>query len=148
MNFEFSRIFKTNLTSVKYLKRHFLNHPACFFLEQTTDRKIELLISVLRLPPQCTALQLLAEPLQNKICHTLHAKFMPFSCFPIICLPAIWKSFFYEIGVTYAIIDWMLFQPSANNFCYVPTIPLYISWKYKYWCNQNGLCDVVQPLDM
>ena len=95
MNFEFSRISKTNLTSVKYSKRHFLNHPACFFLEQTTDRKIELLISVLRLLPQCTALQLLAEPLQNKICHTLHAKFTPFSCFPIICLPAIWKSFFF-----------------------------------------------------
>ena len=31
MTFEFSRIFKTNLTSVKYLKRHFLSHPACFF---------------------------------------------------------------------------------------------------------------------
>ena len=31
MTFEFSRISKTNLTSVEYLKRHFLNHPTCFF---------------------------------------------------------------------------------------------------------------------
>ena len=31
MTFEFFRISKTNLISVEYLKRHFLNHPACFF---------------------------------------------------------------------------------------------------------------------
>ena len=114
MNFEFSRISKTNLTSVKYSKRHFLNHPACFFLEQTTDRKIELLISVLRLPSQCTALQLLAEPLQNKICHTLHAKFTPFSCFPIICLPAIWKSFFFLRNRSYLRHYWLNVIPT---FC-------------------------------
>ena len=31
MTLEFSRIPKTNLTSVEYLKRHFLNHLVCFF---------------------------------------------------------------------------------------------------------------------
>ena len=76
---------------------------------------------------------------------------------PIIFSSAIWKSlflYFYEIGVTYPIFDllkeanWMLFQASAYNFCYVSTILLYISWKYKYWCIQKGLCDVVQPLNM
>ena len=61
--------------------------------------------------------------------------------------------YFYKICVTYAIFDilkeadWMLFQASADKFCYVPTILLYISWKYKYWGIQKGLCDVVQPLD-
>ena len=30
MTFEFFRISRTNLTSVEYLKRHFLNHPAYF----------------------------------------------------------------------------------------------------------------------
>ena len=43
MTFEFFRISKTNLTSVECLKRHFLNHPACFFPEQTFDRQINLL---------------------------------------------------------------------------------------------------------
>ena len=58
---------------------------------------------------------------------------------------------FFKIGVTYAIFyilkeaDWMLFQTSPDNFCYVPTILLYIPWKYKYWCIQKSLCDVVQP---
>ena len=43
MNFDFSGISKTNLeTSVEYLQRHILNHPACFFfLEQTIDRQID-----------------------------------------------------------------------------------------------------------
>ena len=31
MSFEFSRIYKTNLTSVENLKRHFLNNHACCF---------------------------------------------------------------------------------------------------------------------
>ena len=45
--------------------------------------------------------------------------------------------YFYEIEVTYAIFDilkeadWMLFQPAADNFYYVPTILFYIPWKYK-----------------
>ena len=42
----------------------------------------------------------------------------------------------------------MLFQPSANNFSYVPTILLYILWKYKYWFIQKRLCDIMQPLDI
>ena len=54
----FSRISKTNLeTSVEYLQSHFLNHPACFFLEQTTDRQIDLLFWVLRYPAHCTGLE-------------------------------------------------------------------------------------------
>ena len=39
--------------------------------------------------------------------------------------------------------DWMLFQASADKFCYVSTIRLYISWKYKYWCIQKGLYDIM-----
>ena len=60
--------------------------PSCLFLflEQTTDRKIDLLFLVLRHPAQCTGLELLPEPLQNKICYRLHPKCTPFSCFPII----------------------------------------------------------------
>ena len=44
MIFDFTRMSKPNPEiSVEYLKRHFLNHPACFFfLEQTTDRQIDL----------------------------------------------------------------------------------------------------------
>ena len=76
---------------------------------------------------------------------------------PIISSSAIGKSlflYFYKIGVTYPIFDilkeanWMLFQASADNFCYVSTILLYVSWKYRYWCIQKELCDVVQPLNM
>ena len=62
-----SQISKTNLTSVEYLKRHFLNHPACFFFFfWTTDREKELLFLVLRYPAPCTGLELLPEPLQKK----------------------------------------------------------------------------------
>ena len=88
--FKPSRIPETTLTSVEYLKRHFFNHPACFFLEQTTDdRKIDLLFFVLRYPVQCTGLELIPESFQNKICNRLHPKCTPFACFPIICSPAI-----------------------------------------------------------
>ena len=51
MTFDFSRISKTSLTSVDYLKRHFINYHACFFLEQTTDGQIDLLFQVLRYIP-------------------------------------------------------------------------------------------------
>ena len=108
MNFDFSRISKTNLeTSVEYLQRHFLNHPACFFfLEQTTDRQIDLLFWVLRYPAHCTGLELLPEPPQNKICYRLHPKYTSFSCFSIICNSLQSKSpYFNEIGVTYAIFN-------------------------------------------
>ena len=67
---------------------------SCFFLEQTTDRQIDLLFWVLRYPTHCTALELLPEPSQNKICHRLHPKYTSFSCFPIICSSATWKSLF------------------------------------------------------
>ena len=39
--------------------------------------------------------------------------------------------------------DWMLFQASADKFGYVPTILLYILWKYKDWYNQKGLCNIM-----
>ena len=67
MTFEFSRISETTLeASVEYLQRHFLNHPVCsFFLEQTLNKQIDLLVWVLRYPVQCTGLELLAEPPQK-----------------------------------------------------------------------------------
>ena len=73
MTFDFSRISKTNLeTSVEYLQRYFLNHPVrFFFLEQTTDRQIDILFWVLRYPAQCTGLELLPEPPQNRIYYNL-----------------------------------------------------------------------------
>ena len=53
------------------------------------------------------------------------------------------------MGVTYAIFDilkeanWMLFQAiQAIQECY-STIVFYILWKYKYWCIQKGLCDIM-----
>ena len=90
------RFPKTNLeTSVEYLQRHFFNHPACLFLEQITDRYIELLFWVLRYSVHCHGLELLQEPPQNKICYSLHQKYTSFPCFPITCSSAIWKSFFF-----------------------------------------------------
>ena len=81
MTFEFSRISKTNLeTSVEYLQRLFLNHPAYFPLEQTIDRQTDLLLWVLRYPAHCTDMELLPESPQNKICYRLHPKNTPFSC--------------------------------------------------------------------
>ena len=143
---------KPNFSGV--FKNAFPQQPCLlfFFLEQATDRKIDLLFLILIYPAQCTGLELLPEPLQNKICYRLHTKFMPFSCFLIICSSATWKSLFLR-NRSYAIFDilkeadWMLFQPSADNFCNVPTILLHTPWKYKYWCIQKGLCDAVQPLD-
>ena len=84
MNFDFPRIYEPKLeTSVEYLQRHFLYHSAFFFLEQTTDRQIDLLFWVLRYPVH-------RKNFQNK----LHPKHTPFSCFLIICSSAIWKSLF------------------------------------------------------
>ena len=97
MTFEISRISKTNLTSVKCLKRHFLDHHAYFYLEQTTDRQIGLYVlgaEIYTLPFYCTGLVLLPELPQNKICFIFHSKYTCFSCFPIICSSAIWKSLF------------------------------------------------------
>ena len=97
MTFEISRISKTNLTSVECLKRHFLNHHAYFYLEQTTDRQIDLYVlgaEIYTLPVYCTRLVLLPELPQNKICFIFHSKYTFFSCFPIICSSAIWKSLF------------------------------------------------------
>ena len=81
MTFDFLRIFKTNPeTSMEYLKKHFLNHLACFFLEQTTDRQIYFW--VLRYPTYCNSVELLPESPQNKIYYRLHPKYTSFSCFP------------------------------------------------------------------
>ena len=43
---DFPRIPESNLeTPVEYSQGHFRNHPACFFLEQTTDRQICFVLS-------------------------------------------------------------------------------------------------------
>ena len=89
MSFDFSRNSTTNLES------HFLNHPACFFPEQTTDRQIDLMFLVLRYPAHCTGLELI-EPPQNKICYRLHPKYTPFFCFPIICFLPSGSLYFYQ----------------------------------------------------
>ena len=74
--------FQTNLeTSVEYLQRHFFNYPACFFLEQTTDRQIDLLFQILRYPAHRTDLEPLPGPSQSKICYRLHRKYV-FLLFP------------------------------------------------------------------
>ena len=59
---------------MEYLQKHFLSHSACFSLEQTTDRKIDLLFWVLRYSAHCTGLELLPEPPKNKICYRLRPK--------------------------------------------------------------------------
>ena len=41
-----------------------------------------------------TSLEPFPEPLQNRICYILHSKCMYFSCFPITCSSAIWRSLF------------------------------------------------------
>ena len=83
---------------------------------------------VLRYPAQCTGLELLHEPFQNKICHRLHPKYMPVFCFPIICSSAIWKSLFlqnwsYLRHFWYHEGNWLnAIQASADIFYYVPII--------------------------
>ena len=102
MTVELSRISKTNLeTSVEY------SQPPClfFFLEQTTDRQIDLLFWLLRYPGHFIALELLAEPPQNKICYRLHPKYTSFSRFPIIARLQSESLYFNKVGVTYAIFD-------------------------------------------
>ena len=95
MIFESFRISKTNLNSVEYLKRHFLNHLACFFwnsplIERWTfcSRRWDIY------PALCIELELFPELPQNKICDILHPKYTSFSCFLIICTSAAWKSLF------------------------------------------------------
>ena len=114
------------------------SQPPCLFLflEQTADSKIDLLFLVLRYLAQCTDLEILPEPYLK-------------------CTPLKTENlYFYETGVTYTIFDflketeWMLFQTFADNYCYVVDFLLYIPSKYKYWCIQKGLCDIVQPLDI
>ena len=120
MTFEFSRISKAQLaTSVKYFQRHFLNQIACFFfLKQIPDRQIDLLFWVLRYPAQCTGLDLLSEPPQNKIGYRLHPKYTFFSGFPTICSPAVWKSFLQNSN--YLRHFWYLeghFMNDITSFC-------------------------------
>ena len=153
MNFNFPRISKTNLeTSVKYLQRHFLNHPAFFFLKQTNDRQIDLLFLGTEISAHCNALEILPQLSEKKICYRLHPKYTSFSYF--LARLQSESLYFNEVGVTYTIFDilkeadWMLSQASPDKFCYMPTIIWYILWKYKYWCIQIGLCDIMQPLDM
>ena len=82
--------------------------PCFFFLEQTTDRLIDLLFWILRYFVHCTALELFPELPQNKICYRLRPKYMSFSCFPMICSSAMWKSLFYHLGkkfITFLLLD-------------------------------------------
>ena len=72
----------------------FSQPPCFFFLEQTTDRQMDLLFWILRYLAHCTAVELFPEPPQNKFCYRLHPKYTSFSCFPTICSSAIWKSVF------------------------------------------------------
>ena len=77
---------------MEYLLRHFITHPACFFLEKTIDRhpacffleknidrQIDLLFWMLRDPANYTELELLSEPPQNKMRYILHIRLSPAS---------------------------------------------------------------------
>ena len=136
MTFGFSRISKTkfprNLSGV-YLQGHFFNHTACFVsgtFHWLTNRPSVLGADI---PCQLRCQELPPESFQNETCYKLYSKYKFFSCFPTIYSSLVWKSFFNEMGVTYVIfhilkdVDWMLFQASADNLCYVPTILLYVS---------------------
>ena len=95
MTFEFSRISKTNLILVEYLKGRFLNPIACFFWNRPLiDRWIFCSRCWDIYPVHCTGLEIFPELSQNKICYILHPKHTSFSCFSIICTCAIWKSLF------------------------------------------------------
>ena len=165
--YDFSRISKTNLeTSVEYLQRHFFNHLVCFILEQTPDRQIHLLFLVLRYPAHCNGLELLPESPQNKFCYRLHPKYTAFSCFPVVCTSPVWKSLFLQnrshlTHLWYLEGSWM---NAFQNFCQqfllrsnmayfieqamAPTIILYMLRKFKYWCIQKDICDIMLPLVM
>ena len=52
--FEFSRISKTNLSSVEYLKIHFLNHLACFFWNRPLIDRSVLGAEIYTLPTSLT----------------------------------------------------------------------------------------------
>ena len=64
------------------------------FMEQTTDRQVDLLFWDLRYTAHCTSLELLSYPLQNKTCYRLHPKYKSFFCFLIFCSSPVWKSLF------------------------------------------------------
>ena len=129
-----------------------LDNPLVFFLEQTTDRQIGVLIWVLRYPPACllhwprTFSWTSPKQMLLQITSIIYT-FILFSNNFLVCNLKVFS--FYKIWVTYAIFDilkeadWMLFQASANNFCYVPTILLYRLWKCKYWCIQKGLHNIM-----
>ena len=150
MTFKFSRISKANLTSKMYLKRHFLNHPACFFWNRPL---IDWWIFCFRCwnvySAHCTGLELFTELPQNKICYILHPRHV-FLLFPNnlqVCNLKVFILTKWQL-LTPFLISWrklteMLFQASADKFCYLPTILLYILWKCKYWCIQIGLCNIM-----
>ena len=97
----------TNLTPVEYLKRHFLNHPACFLRNRPLIDRWTFCSKCWDIyPAHCTGLQLFPELSQNEICYILHPKYPSFSCSPIISVCAIWKPLFIEIRVTPFLISW------------------------------------------
>ena len=137
MIFKFSRIFKTKLeTSGEYRPSALGAEISCpvtgqqpaynFFLNLLKIKSVTDHIQNILLSP---ASQWIARLQSESLC-------------------------FNKIGVTYTIFyilkeaDWMLLQASADLFCYMLTILLQISWKYKCWYIQKGLCDIVQSLDI
>ena len=95
ITFEFSRISKTKLTSREYLKRYFLNHPACFFWNTPLVDSWNFCSRCWDIySAHCTGLERFPELTQNKICYILHPTYTFFPCFPTICMSAIWKSLF------------------------------------------------------
>ena len=141
MNINFSRMSKLLSIYKSYSSTTLL----AFFLEQTTDRQIDLLFWVLRYASKCTGLELLPDlPLPTKKSYWLRPKNTSFSCFPIIYSSSIWKSFFltdrsylhhfqYLEGTWLNVIASLCWQPVATSFSY-------ISWKYKYWCRFMWCC--------
>ena len=90
-DFQFFQNFQDKTRNFSEFFAKSFPQPPClfFFLEQITDRHIDLLFWVLRYPAHCTGLELPPEPPQNRICYILHPKYSSFSCFSIICSSAI-----------------------------------------------------------
>ena len=74
---------KPNFSGV--FKKAFPQPPCLFFSEQPTDNIYSA---------HCTSLEPFPELPENEICYLLHPKYTYFSCFPIICTSAVWKSLF------------------------------------------------------
>ena len=72
--------FQDKLNFSGVFKKAFPQPCLFFFLEQTTDRKKDLFL-MLRYPTQCTGLELLPEPFQNKMLQ-ITSRMYEFHLFP------------------------------------------------------------------